>query len=92
MYCCFVISFITVGMGSFGYALWISKNVWIAEEKLKTLKKINTNTEIVTLNLVVSEIGCIMSSNCFSSKLNMSKSMCLTPLTYASNIFYFLSA
>lgn len=82
-----------MGLGSFGYALWISKNVWIAEKKkLETLRKMNTNTEIVTLNLVVSEIGCIMSSNCFSSKLNMSKSMCLTPLTYASNIFYFLSA
>ena len=60
----------------------MKKNQDIKENEYK-------HTEIVTLNLVVSKIGCIMSSNCFSSKLNMSKSMCLTPITYASNIFYF---
>lgn len=45
-------------MESFGYALWISKNVWIAEKTLKTLRKMNTNTqETVTLNLVILELG-----------------------------------
>lgn len=38
------------------------------------------HTKIVILNLVVPEIGCITSTNCFSLDLNMSKSLCLTPL------------
>ena len=46
--------------------------------------------ETVILNLVVPGIGGIVSSNCFSYDLNMSKSICLTPLKYASNIFCFL--
>lgn len=51
-------------MESFGYALWISKNVWIAENTQDIKENEYKHTEIITLNLVVSEIGCIMSSNC----------------------------
>lgn len=45
-----------------------------------TLQHTHINTEIVILNLVIPEAGCITSGRSFSSDLNMSKSICLTPL------------